>query len=71
LDLKQFRPQDECPHFFLDDELKAEIGMKKKEKEKEEETSENYCLLKVSIDHTDKESKNYTVKEKRYDSGPT
>jgi hypothetical protein len=27
-------------------------------------------LLKVPIDHTDKESKNYTVKVKRYDSGP-
>jgi hypothetical protein len=27
---------------FLDDELKAELGMKSK-KEKEEETSDNYC----------------------------
>jgi hypothetical protein len=44
--------------------------MKKKEKEKEEETSENYCSLKIPIDHTDKESKNYTMKVKRYDSGP-
>jgi hypothetical protein len=44
--------------------------MKKKEKEKEEETSDNYCSLKVPIDHTDKESKTYTVKVKRYDSGP-
>jgi hypothetical protein len=26
--------------------------------------------LKVPIDHTDKESNNYTVKVKRYDSGP-
>jgi hypothetical protein len=26
--------------------------------------------LKVPIDHTDKESKNYTVKVTRYDSGP-
>jgi hypothetical protein len=26
--------------------------------------------LKVPIDHTDKESKTYTVKMKRYDSGP-
>jgi hypothetical protein len=59
-----------APIFFLDDELKAELGMKKKEKEKEEETSENYCSLKVPIDHTDKESKTYTVKVKRYDSGP-
>jgi hypothetical protein len=59
-----------APIYFLDDELKAELGMKKKDKEKEEETSENYCLLKVPIDHTDKESKNYTVKVKRYESGP-
>jgi hypothetical protein len=59
------------PISFLDDALKAELGMKKKEKEKEEETSENYCSLKVPIDHTDKESKNYTVKVKRYDSGPS
>jgi hypothetical protein len=58
------------PISSLDDELKAELGMKKREKEKEEETSENYCLLKVPIDHTDKESKNYTMKVKRYDSGP-
>jgi hypothetical protein len=58
------------PISFLDDELKSELGMKKKEKEKEEETSDNYCSLKVPIDHTDKESKTYTVKMKRYDSGP-
>jgi hypothetical protein len=41
----------------------------KKENEKEEETSDNYCSLKVPIDHSDKESKTYTVKVKRYDSG--
>jgi hypothetical protein len=50
--------------------MKAELGMKNKEKEKEEETSGNYCSLKVPIDHTDKESKTYTVKVKKYDSGP-
>jgi hypothetical protein len=49
--------------------LKAELGMKEK-KEKEEETSDNYFSLKVPIDHTDKESKTYTVKVKRYDSAP-
>jgi hypothetical protein len=49
---------------FLDDKLKAELDMKKKEKEKEEEMSDNYCSLKVPIDHTDKESKNYTVQVK-------
>jgi hypothetical protein len=58
-----------APMSFLDDELKAELGMKAK-KEKEEETSDNYCSLKVPIDHTDKESKTYTLKVKRYDSGP-
>jgi hypothetical protein len=31
--------------------------------------SDNYCSLKVPIDHTDKESKTYTVKVNRYDSG--
>jgi hypothetical protein len=55
---------------FLDGELKAELGMNKKGKEKEEETSDTYCSLKVPIDHTDEESKTYTVKVKRYDSGP-
>jgi hypothetical protein len=59
-----------APITFLDDILKAELGMKKKEKEKEEETSDNYCVSKVPIDHTDKESETYTVKVKRYDSGP-
>jgi hypothetical protein len=58
-----------APISFLDDELKTELGMKAK-KEKEEETSDNYCSLKVPIDHADKESKTYTVKVKRYDSGP-
>jgi hypothetical protein len=58
-----------APISFLHDEFKAELGMKQK-KEKEEETSENYRSLKVPIDHADKESKTYTVKVKRYDSGP-
>jgi hypothetical protein len=59
-----------APIYFLDDKLKSELGMKKKEKEKEEETSENYCSLRFPIDHAEKESKNYTVKVNRYDSGP-
>jgi hypothetical protein len=58
-----------APISILDDELKAEPSMKAK-MVKEEETSDNYCSLKVPIDHTDKESKTYTVKVKRYDSGP-
>jgi hypothetical protein len=57
-----------APISFWDDKLKAEIGMKAK-KEKEEETSDNFCSLKVPIGHEDKESKAYTVKVKRYDSG--
>jgi hypothetical protein len=57
-----------APIYFLDDELKAELGMKAK-KEKEDETSDAFCSLKVPIDHEDKDSKTYTVKVKRYDSG--
>jgi hypothetical protein len=57
-----------APISFLDNELKAELGMKAK-KEKEEETSDDFCSLKVPIDHEDKESKTYTVKVKIYDSG--
>jgi hypothetical protein len=48
--------------------LKAELGMKAK-KEKEDEKSDVCCSLKVPIDHEDKESKTYTVRVKRYDSG--
>jgi hypothetical protein len=53
---------------FLDDDLKAELGMKAK-KEKEDETSDAFCSLKVPIDHEDRESKTYTVKVNIYDSG--
>jgi hypothetical protein len=57
-----------APISFFDDELKAELGMEEK-KEKEDETSDAFFSLKVPIDHEDKESKNYTVKVKIYDSG--
>jgi hypothetical protein len=57
-----------APISLLDDELKAELGMKAK-KEKEDETSDAFCSLKVPIDHEDKESKTYTVKVNIYDSG--
>jgi hypothetical protein len=57
-----------APIYFLDDELKAEPGMKAK-KEKEEETSDNFFSLKVPIDHKDKDSRTNTVKVKIYDSG--
>jgi hypothetical protein len=39
-----------APISFLDDELKAKLGMKAK-REKEEEKSDNYCSFKVPIDH--------------------
>jgi hypothetical protein len=57
-----------APISFLDDELKAELGMKAK-KEKEDKTSDAFCSLKVPIYHDDKQSKTYTVKVKIYDSG--
>jgi hypothetical protein len=53
---------------FLNEKLKSELGMKSK-KDKEDDAYDEFCSLKVPIDHEDKESKNYTVKVKRYDSG--
>jgi hypothetical protein len=56
-----------APIAFLNDELKAELGMKSK---KEEEGGDaKFCSLKVPMDHEDKESKTYVVKVKKYDSG--
>jgi hypothetical protein len=52
---------------FLNDKLKAELGMKLKKEE--EEDDEKFCSLKVPMDHEDKESKTYVVKVKKYDSG--
>jgi hypothetical protein len=57
-----------APISFLNDELKEELGMKL-EKEKEDDADDEFCYLKVPIDHKDKESRTYTVKVKRYDSG--
>jgi hypothetical protein len=57
------------PIFFLNNELKAELGMNSK-KEKGDDADIEFCSLKVPIDHEDKESKTYMVKVKRYDSGP-
>jgi hypothetical protein len=57
-----------APIAFLNDELKAELGMKSKKEE--EEADDAKCLsLKVPIDHEDKESKTYMVEVKKYDSG--
>jgi hypothetical protein len=58
-----------APIYFLNNELKAELRMKSK-KEKEEDADDEFCSLKVPIDHEYKESKTYTVKVKKYDSGP-
>jgi hypothetical protein len=57
------------PISFLNNELKAELGMKSK-KEKEDDADDEFRSLKVPIDHEDKESKTYMVKVKRYESGP-
>jgi hypothetical protein len=57
-----------APISFLNDELKAELEMKSK-KEKEDDADDDFCSLKIPIDHEDKESKTYTAKVKRYDSG--
>jgi hypothetical protein len=56
-----------APIAFLNDELKAELGMKSKKEEEEDDA--NFCSLKVPMDHEDKESKNYVVKVKKYDTG--
>jgi hypothetical protein len=52
---------------FLNDKLKAELGMKSKKEE--EENDAKFCSLKVPMDHEDKESKNCVVKVKKYDTG--
>jgi hypothetical protein len=57
-----------APIAFLNNELKAELGMKTK-KEEEETDDAKFCSLKVPMDHEDKESKTYAVKVKKYDSG--
>jgi hypothetical protein len=56
-----------APISFLNDELKAELGMKLKKDE--EDADDEFCTLKVPIDHEDKESKTYMVTVKKYDSG--
>jgi hypothetical protein len=56
-----------APIAFLNDELKAELGMKSKKEEEQDDAK--FCSLKVPLDHEDKESKNYVVKVKKYDSG--
>jgi hypothetical protein len=57
-----------APIEFLNDELKAELGMKTKREEDEDEVQ--FCSLKLPIDATDKDSKTYTVKIRKYNMGP-
>jgi hypothetical protein len=57
-----------APISFLNDELRTELRMKSK-KEKEDDADDEFCSLKVPIDHEDKDSKTYTVKVKIYESG--
>jgi hypothetical protein len=56
-----------APIAFLNNELKAELGMKSKKEEEEDDAK--FCSLKVPMDHEDKELKTYVVKVKKYDSG--
>jgi hypothetical protein len=56
-----------APIYFLNDKLKAELGMKTN-KEEEETDDAHFCSLKVPMDHGDKDSKTYVVKVKKYDS---
>jgi hypothetical protein len=45
-----------APISFLNEKLKAELGMKMK-KEEEDSDDAKFCSLNVPIDHEDKESK--------------
>jgi hypothetical protein len=56
-----------APISFLNDELKAELGMKAKKDEEEDDAK--FCSLQVPMDHEDKDSKTYVVKIKKCDTG--
>jgi hypothetical protein len=56
-----------APIAFLNDDLKAELGMKTKKGD--EEDDKKCCSLKVPIDPADKDSKTYIVKIHKYDTG--
>jgi hypothetical protein len=56
-----------APILFLNYDLKAELGMKTKKEEDEDEVQ--FCSLKVPIDATYKDSKNYTIKIWKYYMG--
>jgi hypothetical protein len=56
-----------APIAFLNDRLKAELGMKANKEEEKDDAI--FCSLKVPMDHEDKDSNNYVVKIKKYDTG--
>jgi hypothetical protein len=56
-----------APISFLNDELKAELGMKTKKDDEEDDTK--FFSLKVPIYPVDKDSKTYIVKIHKYDTG--
>jgi hypothetical protein len=56
-----------APIAFLNDELKAELGMKTKKDDEEDDTK--FFSLKVPIDPAEKDSKTYIVKIHKYDTG--
>jgi hypothetical protein len=56
-----------APIVFLNDELKAELGMKTKKDD--EEDDKKFCSIKVPIDPVEKDSKTYIVKIHKYDTG--
>jgi hypothetical protein len=55
-----------APISFLNEDLKAELGIKPNKEEEEDDAK--CCSLKVPMDHEDKESKTYVVKVKKYDT---
>jgi hypothetical protein len=55
------------PISFLNDELKAELGMNTKKDDEEDDTK--FFPLKFPIDPADKDSKTYIVKIHKYDVG--
>jgi hypothetical protein len=56
-----------APISFVNDDLKAELGMRTKKEDEEDDTK--CCSLKVPVDPADKDSKTYIVKIHKYDTG--
>jgi hypothetical protein len=56
-----------APISFLNDELKAQLGVKTKKEDEEDNTK--FCSLMVPSDPEDKDFKTYIVKIHKYDTG--